>query len=197
MRNNQPVTGVEHLLRPGESIVSKTDLQGNIVYVNPYFVEVSGFSEKELMGAPQNIIRHPDMPPEAFADLWVTLKQGIPWTGLVKNRCKNGDHYWVKANATPVREGGQVVGYMSVRTIPGRAQVNATEAVYRQFRAGRAQGLAIHRGAVVRTGLARQLAALQDMSLATLLRVGMSGLIALMLAMGVSAVPGTWVHGTG
>jgi aerotaxis receptor len=201
MRTNLPVTGIEKTLRPGVSIVSKTDLQGNIAYINPYFVEISGFTEQELMGAPQNIIRHPDMPPEAFADMWATLKQGIPWTGLVKNRCKNGDHYWVQANVTPVREGGRAVGYMSVRTAPSRAQVNTAEAAYRQFRSGQAQGLAIHRGAVVRTGVARWLAALRDMPLNILLLTSMGllmGLVVLMAFSGLTdsaiSTPG-WVLG--
>src|SRR5450830_574600 len=130
MRTNLPVTEVEHLLKDGASIVSKTDLQGNILYVNPYFIEVSGFTEAELIGAPQNIVRHPDMPVEAFADLWKTLKSGMPWTGMVKNRCKNGDYYWVLANVTPIRDGGQPVGYMSVRTTPSRKQVKETEEIY-------------------------------------------------------------------
>jgi aerotaxis receptor len=98
MRMNMPVTGQERLLIDGKAIVSKTDLQGNITYVNPYFIEISGFEEEELLGAPQNLIRHPDMPPEAFADMWATIKGGMPWTGLVKNRSKSGDHYWVRAN---------------------------------------------------------------------------------------------------
>jgi methyl-accepting chemotaxis sensory transducer with Pas/Pac sensor len=116
MRINMPVTDHEYVLDGERSIVSKTDLGGRIVYVNPYFCEVSGFTPEELLGAPHNILRHPDMPKEAFADMWQTLKSGLPWTGLVKNRCKNGDYYWVKANATPIRENGQVIGYMSVRT---------------------------------------------------------------------------------
>src|SRR5687767_7833458 len=101
MRKNLPITGVEYPLRHDVAIVSKTDLKGKITYVNPYFIEVSGFTEDELLGAPHNLVRHPDMPPEAFADLWDTLKAGLPWTGLVKNRRKDGDHYWVQANVTP------------------------------------------------------------------------------------------------
>ena len=89
MRQNTPVTQNEHVLEDGKTIVSTTDLQGNINYANPYFVAVSGFTEAELIGAPQNILRHPDMPAEAFADLWATIKDGMPWTGMVKNRCKN------------------------------------------------------------------------------------------------------------
>eukprot|EP01036_Dinobryon_divergens_P056661 gene56661-75663_t len=101
MRTNLPVTNREVEIAEDQAIVSKTDLNGNIVYVNPYFVQVSGFSEQELIGAPQNIVRHPDMPPQAFADLWATIKDGMPWTGMVKNRCKNGDYYWVLVNVTP------------------------------------------------------------------------------------------------
>ena len=113
MRTNTPITQNEYVMEDGKTIVSSTDLQGNINYANPYFIEVSGFTEEELMGAPQNIVRHPDMPPQAFADLWASIRSGTPWTGLVKNRCKNGDYYWVKANITPIRENGQTLGYMS------------------------------------------------------------------------------------
>jgi aerotaxis receptor len=96
MRINTPVTGKEIVMADGKSIVSKTDLKGRITYCNPYFIEISGFTEEELIGKPHNLIRHPDMPPAAFGDLWDTIKNGMPWTGLVKNRCKNGDHYWSK-----------------------------------------------------------------------------------------------------
>ena len=138
MRVNTPVTNVEREYRDGETIVSKTDLGGRISYVNPYFCEMSGFTEQELMGQPQNIIRHPDMPPEAFADLWDTIKSGRPWTGFVKNRCKNGDHYWVEANVTPIRESGTVVGYMSVRGKPGRIQVEEASRLYQLMKEGKA-----------------------------------------------------------
>src|SRR5512147_2720839 len=111
MRTNLPVTNVEYVLKDTETVVSKTDLQGNITYVNQDFVNISGFSEEELLGAPQNIVRHPDMPEEAFADFWNTLKSGKAWTGLVKNRCKNGDYYWVEANVSPIIENGNIVGY--------------------------------------------------------------------------------------
>ena len=138
MRTNLPITNQEYLLRDGMNIVSRTDLKGRITYINDDFIEASGFTEAELIGEPHNLVRHPDMPEEAFADLWSTLKAGRPWTGLVKNRCKNGDFYWVVANATPVREGGTVVGYMSVRTRPSRDQVSAAEQLYRRFREGTA-----------------------------------------------------------
>jgi methyl-accepting chemotaxis protein len=153
MRTNLPVTNTEVPLRDDTLIVSKTDLKGQITYINKDFLEISGFTEDELIGKPHNIVRHPDMPPEAFEDLWVALKDGRPWTGFVKNRCKNGDYYWVLANAAPIREAGQVVGYMSVRRKPSRAQVEAHEEAYRLFRENRAKGLMILDGKAVPSGM--------------------------------------------
>ncbi|MBS1187870.1 MAG: chemotaxis sensory transducer [Burkholderiaceae bacterium] len=136
MRNNQPVTNKEYVLQDWETIVSKTDLKGRITYVNGDFVRISGFSEEELLGKAHNIVRHPDMPPEAFADMWKTLQAGKAWTGMVKNRCKNGDHYWVEANAAPLIQNHEVVGYTSVRGKPSRDQVQAAEAAYKAIREG-------------------------------------------------------------
>ncbi len=152
MRNNQPVTQNEIQLDAQSLIVSKTDLKGQITYINKDFIDISGFTEAELIGQPHNIVRHPDMPVEAYEDMWRDLKDGRPWTGLVKNRCKNGDYYWVIATATPIRENGQVVGYMSVRRQPTRQQVEAAESAYRLFREKRAGGLSIRHGAVVKGG---------------------------------------------
>ena len=149
MKNNQPVTREEYILKETDSIVSKTDLKGIITYVNDDFLRISGFDEDELIGAPHNIVRHPDMPVEAFADLWLALKANRPWTGYVKNRCKNGNFYWVRANATPIFEHGQCVGYMSVREKPSRAQVEAHEHVYSLFRKGQAGELKIKDGCAV------------------------------------------------
>ena len=195
MRTNLPVTTHEVELSAEKSIVSKTDLKGRITYINPYFIEVSGFTEEELMGSPHNLVRHPDMPPEAFDDLWRVLKSGLPWTGMVKNRCKNGDYYWVVANVTPIIERGQAVGYMSVRSKPTREQVAATDAIYRKFREGHARGLAIRNGAVVRTGLAARLAAIRDMRLS--LRIGLGfGLPALLVGVMIAMTLATGVAGT-
>jgi len=152
MRNNQPVTNVEVELDEGTLIVSKTDLKGLITYVNKAFIDISGFSESELIGQPHNIVRHPDMPSEAFADLWRDLKDDRPWTGLVKNRCKNGDYYWVLASATPLREKGAVVGYMSVRRKASRQQISAAEAIYAEIRQKRGGGKQIYHGNVVGGG---------------------------------------------
>nr|WP_307189372.1 PAS domain-containing methyl-accepting chemotaxis protein [Massilia sp. UBA6681] len=182
-----PVTGIEYLLQEGQSIVSKTDTKGRITYVNPSFVEVSGFDEHELLGKAHNIVRHPDMPPEAFADLWRTLQAGEPWTGLVKNRRKNGDFYWVVANVVPVKEGGRVTGYMSVRTAPSREQVVAAGELYRKFRAGEAKGLTIHRGAARRLGWRARLGALRSLPLSRRLGIMMGGQAVLMAALGLAA----------
>ena len=165
MRLNMPVTQNEYILNDGMTIVSTTDLQGNINYANQYFIEVSGFSENELLGAPQNILRHPDMPAEAFADLWNTIQSGMPWTGMVKNRCKNGDYYWVLANITPVIENGRPVGYMSVRTKPTREQVAEAAAVYQAFKDGNTARLAFRNGRIVGQGLGAKLKALSQPSL--------------------------------
>ena len=165
MRVNTPITQNEYVLNDGMTIVSTTDLQGNINYANQYFIEVSGFSEMELLGAPQNILRHPDMPAEAFADLWATIKTGMPWTGMVKNRCKNGDYYWVFANITPVIENGHPIGYMSVRTKPTREQVKEAAALYKSFKDGNSANLAIRNGRVVRQGWSARLAEWRKLSL--------------------------------
>nr|WP_233411034.1 PAS domain-containing methyl-accepting chemotaxis protein [Rugamonas sp. CCM 8940] len=185
---NTPVSNNEYVLRDGQTIVSTTDLQGNITYANPYFVEVSGYAEDELLGAPQNILRHPDMPKEAFADLWATVKSGLPWTGLVKNRCKNGDFYWVLANVTPTMEHGRPVGYMSVRTKPSRDQVAAVDQLYREIKAGNPKRLAIRQGRAVATGWRSGLAALTELSLRRRIGLTMSFLSATLAILGVAAV---------
>ncbi|MGK5068388.1 methyl-accepting chemotaxis protein [Janthinobacterium sp. AD80] len=165
MRQNLPVTNREVLVLDDQAIVSKTDMNGNIVYVNPYFSQVSGFSEAELLGSPQNIVRHPDMPAEAFADLWASIQAGTPWTGLVKNRCKNGDFYWVRANVTPIREAGKTIGYMSVRVKADKDQVKATEEAYAAIRNKEGGNIVIKNGQIVRPGLAHLLHSLTHMSL--------------------------------
>lgn len=134
MKNNQPVTQREIPFPPNTYLVSRTDLKGIITYVNDAFEGISGFSRAELIGQSHNIVRHPDMPPQAFEDLWRTVKSGLPWRGMVKNRCKNGDHYWVEAFVVPVKKNGQTIGYMSVRNPASVQQVQAAEALYAQLR---------------------------------------------------------------
>ena len=188
MRNNMPVTNVEIPLTDATLIVSKTDLKGQITYINRDFLEISGFSEAELIGQPHNLVRHPDMPVEAFEDLWRTLKADRPWIGLVKNRCKNGDYYWVEAHATPLIENGQKVGYMSVRKKPNRQQVEETERIYRLFREYKAGGMKINLGGVVKgAGIGRKFA---DLKLKAKLLVAMTMLALIMLLIGVLGLYG-------
>jgi aerotaxis receptor len=140
MRTNLPVTQIERELQDGAFIVSTTNAQGVIASVNDEFVRISGFSLEELVGQPHNLVRHPDMPAEAFADLWATVKAGRPWHGLVKNRCKNGDHYWVDANVTPIVQEGALTGFVSIRSKPSRSQV--ADAEYRYALANKGAKLA-------------------------------------------------------
>ncbi len=133
MKINMPVTQREIAFPKGKYIVSKTDLKGIITYANEAFVELSGFTRDELMGKNHNMVRHPDMPPQAFQWLWDTVKENRPWTGIVKNRAKNGDHYWVRAFVVPVRKNDQTIGYMSVRTEPSREEVRQAEELYKKL----------------------------------------------------------------
>ncbi len=137
MRQNLPVTSHERTFPAGQKLISTTDLKGTITYANDAFVAISGYSRDELVGAHHNIVRHPDMPPAAFKTMWQYLQQGKPWMGLVKNRCKNGDFYWVHAYVTPISELGKVVGYESVRIAPDRQLVQHAGALYAQINAGK------------------------------------------------------------
>ncbi|MHB9119760.1 MAG: methyl-accepting chemotaxis protein, partial [Burkholderiales bacterium] len=139
MKVNLPVTGLEFPYPKGKILVSKTDLKGEITYANDAFIDVSGFSKEELYGKNHNLVRHPDMPPAAFADLWAKAKNGRPWRGMVKNRRKNGDHYWVDATVVPIRKNSQTVGYMSVRREPSRQQIDAADQLYSKALKGEAK----------------------------------------------------------
>ena len=184
MRTNLPVTDNEVLLSDDTMIVSKTDLKGRITYVNKDFLDISGYSAEELIGEPHNIVRHPDMPPEAFDDLWRVLKEERPWVGYVKNRCKNGDFYWVEAHVAPMWEGTQVVGYVSVRHRAPRDEIAAAEGAYRRFREKKAGGLMIRDGRVASTGpFARLRQRLTDASISTKIMLGCAiGAVAIMTA---------------
>ncbi|HEX5841953.1 MAG TPA: PAS domain-containing methyl-accepting chemotaxis protein [Pseudomonas sp.] len=137
MKINLPLSGRQVEFPASANILSTTTPKGAISYVNRDFIQVCGFTEAQLLGSNHNIVRHPDMPPAAFAHLWQTLKAGRSWMGLVKNRCQNGDHYWVSAYVTPVLRDGQLVEYQSVRTRASAAQVAAAEALYAKLRAGK------------------------------------------------------------
>jgi PAS domain S-box-containing protein len=169
MKNNQPVTQREIAFPPNTYLVSRTDLKGIITYANDAFVDISGFSREELIGSSHNIVRHPDMPQAAFADLWATVKQGLPWRGLVKNRCKNGDFYWVDAFVTPIKQDGRTIGYQSVRTPALANRRSVAEAAYRA--AGQT-------GSLPRTGR-------RSLSLAARLWGSIAVILALMLLVGV------------
>ncbi|WGS54668.1 methyl-accepting chemotaxis protein [Paraburkholderia sp. D15] len=190
MRNNQPVTGHEYEFPSSQMLVSATDLTGRIQYCNPAFIAVSGYTREELIGQPHNLIRHPDMPRDAFADLWTTIRDGRPWTALVKNRRKNGDHYWVHANVTPVVEKGAIVGYLSVRVKPDREAVRDAEALYARMREGQARGRKLRRGVVVRTGLLGRLQALMRLPVATRAAIGYALTPLVLLAAGFAAWQG-------
>jgi aerotaxis receptor len=139
MKVNLPVTQVEKPFPKGKYLVSKTDLKGAVTYANDAFVELSGFNREELIGKNHNLVRHPDMPPQAFEDLWRTVKAGLPWRGVVKNRSKDGDHYWVDAFVVPVRENDQTIGFMSVRSEPSREQIKQAEELYRKLNESKAK----------------------------------------------------------
>ncbi|QLK39963.1 PAS domain-containing methyl-accepting chemotaxis protein [Citrobacter sp. 172116965] len=141
------------------TLMSTTDLQSYITHANDTFVQVSGYQLNELLDKPHNLVRHPDMPKAAFADMWYTLKQGEPWSGIVKNRRKNGDHYWVRANAVPMVREGRVTGYMSIRTRATDEEIAAVEPLYKALNEGRCNRR-IHRGLVVRKGWLGKLPAL-------------------------------------
>lgn len=180
MRINQPVTNVETQVPDGQFIYSRTDTKGRIEAANDLFVELSGFSREELVGKPHNLVRHPDMPPAAFADLWKALKAGKPWSGYVKNRRKDGGFYWVHAFASPVRENGQVVGFESVRRRADPAVVAKVEKAYKCIMEGKGK-LTVKDGRVVRTGLLGKLFGM-TLRARSMLGLGICVLSMLMLA---------------
>ncbi len=150
MRKNLPVTNVETILPDNQFIYSRTDLKGVITEANEAFCNVSAYSREEMVGQPHNMVRHPDMPVAAFNDMWLDLKAGRPWRGIVKNRRKDGGFYWVVANVSPVRENGQIVGYQSVRSRPSREEIEAATAAYAKINGGSTSLVIIHGHAVFR-----------------------------------------------
>jgi aerotaxis receptor len=137
MRQNLPVTSRERTFASEQRLISATDIQGNIQFCNDAFVDISGFSREELIGQPHNLVRHPDMPELVFAGMWDYLKKGQCWMGIVKNRCKNGDYYWVNAYVTPILQHGKVVGFESVRVKPTTEQVSRAQHVYQLMKEGK------------------------------------------------------------
>ncbi len=185
MRVNLPVSGQEYPFPKGHTLVSTTDTKGRILYCNPMFIEVSGYERSELLGQPHNMIRHPEMPEEAFRDMWATIASGRPWSAPVKNRRKNGDHYWVMANATPLLENGRPIGYMSVRTEATREQIQAAERLYATMNAEKQAGRQVHAltaGRVVNRSLFGRLAELAHVGLQAKLLLVMLFLLVASLA---------------
>lgn len=172
MKRNQQVTNREIQVPATKQLVSTTDLRGVITYANDTFCEIAGYTRDELVGHNHNIVRHPDMPKAAFADLWQHLKDGKSWRGMVKNRAKNGDHYWVDAYVTPIHEQGRVIGYQSVRTRPSEQLKAKAEQVYSL----------VHKGAVP-TPVSKVM---------TLKRL-LAAVIALIAVVGVQLVSGQWL----
>ncbi|MFB6451114.1 methyl-accepting chemotaxis protein [Bradyrhizobium tunisiense] len=190
MRTNLPVTTAEYPITDEALIVSRTDTKGKLTYFNDQFVEASGFSEAELMGQPHNIIRHPDMPPAAFENLWATLQQGKPWSGAVKNRRKNGDFYWVLATASPIRQNGQIVGYSSIRTKLPADQRAEAEQVYAMIRENKPHGYRLDAGMLRRRSLLDRLAIFTGTLNARLVTL-VTMLSLFLLAIGVMGLQGT------
>lgn len=195
MRINHPVSQQEYSLEPGRNLVSTTDLKGRILHCNPAFIEASGFTREELQGQPHNLIRHPDMPEEAFRDMWATIGQGQPWSGLVKNRRKNGDFYWVQANVTPVMDADRPVAYMSVRSCPERAAVERAAQLYQLMNDEKQRGvppsLRLAAGQVVFTGVAGRAQAAGKALVAHRL-AGLYALVALLAYGAALASGGAW-----
>ncbi|MBW7901003.1 MAG: methyl-accepting chemotaxis protein [Rhodocyclaceae bacterium] len=190
MKINLPVTDAESLLPEDEFIYSRTNLKGIVEEANEAFCKVSGFTREELVGKNHNMVRHPDMPPAAFEDLWRDLKNGRPWRGIVKNRRKDGGFYWVVANVSPVREHGKIVGYQSVRSRPKPEEIAAADAAYRRVREGDTS-IYVEHGRVVKkrpAWLTALLTLRSQMSLAGLAGVGAS-LLLLLAASGRVALP--------
>lgn len=188
MRYNTPVTDNEYVLGEHQYLISQTDLDSHIIFANPAFIEASGYEWDELVGAPHNLIRHPDMPPEAFANFWDTIRAGKTWTGILKNRRKNGDFYWVHATAMPIVQNGQTVGYASVRRgVTAEEKVLASR-VYARLRAGNKPGAHLANGVIRDHSLRGRLARLGSISLR--FRLG------LMTAFGVLGIVATALLGS-
>ncbi|MBI3774734.1 MAG: methyl-accepting chemotaxis protein [Gammaproteobacteria bacterium] len=137
VKTNLPVTTTEKQLRDSTAIISTTNLKGMIESINQDFLDISGFNETELIDKAHNIVRHPDVPPAAFGNLWESLKAGKSWMGIVKNRCKNGDYYWVDAYVAPIYENEQVIGYQSVRTKLSAEDCTRAARLYTEISSGK------------------------------------------------------------
>ena len=178
MRNNQPITQTEVHFSEQDKLVTTTDLKGVITGASPAFCRLSGYSEAELIGQSHNVIRHPDMPPEAFASLWATVQSGRSWNRCIKNRCKNGDFFWVDTHISPIFQGGKLVGFRSLRFKPAPAMVEQARQQYADLLSGRIKNP--FQSSVWHTGLSR-VKLWQKYSILTLLAVAMFSVPTVML----------------
>ncbi len=193
MRLNLPVLDEEYPFPEGESLVSTTDLKGKILYCNPAFIRVSGYAREQLLGQPHNLIRHPDMPAEAYRDMWATIQSGQPWSALVKNRRADGRYYWVQANVTPLLDKGQPTGYMSVRTKPSLQDVEGATRLYARMRAEAESGQLVHtlhNGQVRKNTLTGRIAQALQLEMANRFTLGVMVLVTLALAVGAGVTGG-------
>ncbi len=156
MRDNQPITDRETMFPEGVPLVSQTATDSRISFVNQAFASASGFSRDELLGKPHNLLRHPNMPAQAFANLWATVAEGRPWEGLLKNRTKTGEYFWVRTNITPVVRDGAIEGYISMHGRPSREKVAEAETAYKCMSSGD-KNFGLRDGEIVRTGLPSRL----------------------------------------
>ncbi|MCX6061756.1 MAG: PAS domain S-box protein [Campylobacterales bacterium] len=130
----RPVAVDEEYFFEGRAIVSETDLDGVISFANRRFCEISGYTSSELVGQPHNIIRHPDMPKAAFAQVWRTIQSGTIWHGLVKNLRKDGKFYWVDTEVSPIYDNNGIVkGYMAARKPASRKNIEETAEIYKKM----------------------------------------------------------------
>ncbi|PWB35691.1 chemotaxis protein [Pseudomonas sp. SDI] len=191
MRLNLPVTAVEQTFAAHQRLISATDTASNITYCNAEFAAMSGFSQAELIGSTHNLVRHPDMPAAVFEQMWRYLKAGQSWMGIVKNRCKNGNFYWVSAYVTPILENGRLTGYESVRVKPSREQIERAEALYTRIREGRAPVPLLRRAGELARALALPV-------LAGVTAVGLNhwqpGLPGQAATLGLFVLVGLWAH---
>lgn len=199
MKKNLPVTQQEVPFPEGQEIISTTNLKGIITSFNDTFLDISGFETDELLNKNHNVIRHPDMPPAAFDDLWNHVKRGDHWMGIIKNRVKNGDHYWVDGYVSPVIEDGEVTGYESVRSKPSRERVKRAEQTYQRMRENHRAGLShfieqlsLPKRNAVSFAISALLTLISFVLTQSFLSVTLSGLIAFFIAGGIFTLMSRW-----
>ena len=190
-----PLLDEEFVFPENELLMSTTDRTGRITHCNSAFIHVSGYSMDELMGQPHNIVRHPDMPPQAFKDLWGTIGHARAWQGIVKNRRKDGRYYWVRAYVTPIMDQGKPIGYMSVRVKPSEGEVRSAKALYERFRNGTEGNMYLHAGGIRRNGWKNQLGKLQRADFTQRLASLLLPLLAVALAFPLMGWTALWQTG--